>query len=329
MRGRMRTIGGLGLILISALLTWQGVLSPANAQATLKQPGDHDLVIMVGKLKRHFILHVPTGYQAGKAVPLVVMLHGHGGTARAMSKVGWSEEADKEAFLVAYPDAQRAKADQPPGKDNVPTWNDGSGRDGLDTTLDDVGFIKALLGFVSTKLSVDAQRVYLAGFSQGGVSTFNFGISLSDQIGAIGVASAPFAPKDDATLKLAHPMPLVYLIGTADKLNPIDGGEAPNLVTGETRTAPPVQDTIDAWLVLNTCSARPTVIVDEHGVHGQAYVCQPDFELDYYTIEGLGHMWSLGPGPGTRDLPENKLSGVETMWAFFSKFTLSGETPQH
>jgi polyhydroxybutyrate depolymerase len=329
MRGRIRAMLRLGLILMGAMLTWQGVLTSANAQAALKQPGDHDVVIIVGKLKRHFILHVPTSYRDSKAVPLVVMLHGHGGTGKAMSKVGWSEQADKDTFLVAYPDAQRPNPDQPPSKDNVPTWNDGSGRDGINASVDDVGFIKALLGFVSTKLSVDPQRLYLAGFSQGGVTTFNLGVALSDELAAIGVASAPFAPKDDSTPKLAHPLPLVFIIGTADKLNPIDGGEAPNSLTGGTRTAPPVQDTIDAWLALNACSATPTVMLDQNGVHGQAYVCQPNFELDYYTIDGMGHTWSLGPRPGSGDLPENKLSGVQTMWEFFSKFTLSGAMPQN
>src|SRR5215813_8546308 len=143
MRGHYRRTIALGVILCSAVLIWQGVLMPASAQEVLKQPGDHDVVIMVDKLKRHFILHVPTAYQDGKAVPLVVMLHGHGGTAKMISNAGWSEQANEDTFLVAYPDALRIKPDQPPSKDNVPTWNDGSGRDGSNTSADDAGFIKA------------------------------------------------------------------------------------------------------------------------------------------------------------------------------------------
>jgi polyhydroxybutyrate depolymerase len=332
MRGRFKGITRFGLLWLSAFLTWQGVLTPVNAQEWIKQVGDHDVVIMVDKLKRHFILHVPTSYEDSKPLPLVVMLHGHGGTAKAISRVGWSEEADKNLFLVAYPDAERLKPDQPPGPDNVPTWNDGSGREGVNTSVDDMHFLKALLAFVSKNLSVDQQRIYMAGFSQGAATTFNLGVALSDQLAAIGVASAQFAPKDDPTLKLAHPMPLIYMIGTADKLNPLNGGEAPNALTGGTRTTRPIQESIDGWLKLNQCSATPTNILNKMGVVGKAYICPPNFELDYYTIDGMGHTWPLGPRPrtgGNSNVPVNKISGVQTMWAFFSKFTLAVKTPQN
>lgn len=323
-RGMIR----LGVTLLSAVLIWQGVLLSVNAQMPIKQPGDHDIMIMVNKVKRHFIVHVPTNYEDGKAVPLVIMLHGHGGTAKGISNVGWSQVADQEKFLVAYPDALRINPDLPPGKDNAQTWNDTTGRDGSNTNADDVGFVKALLTVLSNRLSVDKQRIYLAGFSQGGLSTFNFGIMLSDQIAAIGVASAPFVTNPDSTPKLTHLMPLVYIIGTADPLNPLNGGEAPNALTGGTRTAKPVQETIDGWLKLNDCDAKATIILDKDGVHGESYNCKPNFEVDYYTIEGMEHTWSIGPRPGKTDAA-NKLNGAQTMWEFFSKFSLSEEKSEN
>src|SRR4051812_4332825 len=102
MTARFKRLMGLALVLLTASMTWAGVVGPASAEDTLSHPGDHDVTLDFGNLKRHFILHVPAGYDAAKPIPLVVMLHGHGGTAKGISKVGWSQEADKETFLVAY-----------------------------------------------------------------------------------------------------------------------------------------------------------------------------------------------------------------------------------
>jgi len=225
-----------GILLLSFVLLSSGILKPALAQDALSNPGDHDVEITVGTLKRAFILHVPTGYNGSMAVPLVVMLHGHGGTAKGISKVGWSEEADSNTFLVAYPQAERAKPNLPVGPGNPPTWNDGSNRAGI-PQVDDISFLRALLSKIATYLKVNKQRIYLAGFSNGAAMTFHAGIAMSDQVAAIGMTAGAFFERADPTLKLAHPMPLIYMIGTSDNLNPLAGDSARDAITGQLVTS--------------------------------------------------------------------------------------------
>src|SRR4051794_26646449 len=160
------------VILSCLVFLSSGLLSLVRAQGTVTVPGDHVVQITVGTVNRTFILHVPTRYDGSAAVPLVLMLHGHGGTAKGIFKVGWSEEADTETFVVAYPQGSLQDPTKPQGKGNLPAWNDGSNRKGL-PPVDDLAFLKAVISYIESNLKVDTQRVYLAGFSNGATLTFH------------------------------------------------------------------------------------------------------------------------------------------------------------
>ena len=70
--------------------------------------------IKIGDLSRTYNLHVPANLPKDKDVTLVLMLHGGGGTpAFAECESKFSDLADREGFLVAYPEGI--------GK----SWNDG------------------------------------------------------------------------------------------------------------------------------------------------------------------------------------------------------------
>ena len=82
-----------------------GCLFTQAAQAG-PDTGSHDETLMHGGVQRHYRLHVPVGYNTQKPVPLVLMLHGRGGNGKGFEQLtGMSAVADKETFLVAYPDA--------------------------------------------------------------------------------------------------------------------------------------------------------------------------------------------------------------------------------
>ena len=94
----------------------------------LKMP-TQERTINVGALKRHYVLHVPASYTGQEPVPLVLMFHGAAGTAQAAIKTtGWVEKAEREGFLVVFPEGTRPDPDKPPLLGNPQTWNDGSGQ---------------------------------------------------------------------------------------------------------------------------------------------------------------------------------------------------------
>src|SRR5687767_12465191 len=127
----------------------------------MRQPGTHRLSLHWAGLERRFLLHVPTGYDGTSAVPVLLMFHGAGGTARwTVQETGWTEKADRDGFLAVFPDGVPANPAEPPSfRRNPQLWNDGSGRGVIGRlNIDDVGFVHALLDQVEAAFTMDPRR---------------------------------------------------------------------------------------------------------------------------------------------------------------------------
>lgn len=88
-------------------------------------------------------MHIPTGYNAASPTPLVFVFHGLTGTGSMMADITkFSPLADQENFIVIYPDGISKKWASPGG------------------SIDDVGFINALIDEISSSYNVDADRIF-------------------------------------------------------------------------------------------------------------------------------------------------------------------------
>jgi len=290
-------------------------------------PGSHTLAIIVDGLERTYIVHVPATYRPKTPSPLVIMLHGGGGTARAaMWETGWAEKADKEGFLVVFPNAMaRDPSRQSSFSSNPQLWNDGSDRFySGQKAQDDVGFISALIDDLAAKFALDRRRVFLTGFSNGASMCFSIGARLSDRIAAIApVAGALwFDPPE-----LRHPVSLCYITGTVDPLNLIEGGE-PKLATGasdsvRSKSKPPVRESIQKWAKALGCEMTPKSVSDFNGVRTETYAsCSNRAEVVYITVEGLGHTWAGGRSilPQSMVGPvSDRINATDVIWDFFNR----------
>src|SRR5262245_51659219 len=95
-----------------------------------RRMGTHPMSLHWGGLERRCLLHTPPGHESLEAVPVVLMFHGAGGTARwTIEETGLTRIADHEGFLAVFPEGVPAKPDEPPSfRRNPQLWNDGSGR---------------------------------------------------------------------------------------------------------------------------------------------------------------------------------------------------------
>jgi polyhydroxybutyrate depolymerase len=302
-----------------------GVTAQASSSMPTKmRPGDHTLDLTHSGLKRHYVVHVPPGYDGKTPVPVVIMFHGGGGKARgAMQETGWSGKADKENFLAVYPEGvPRDPTRRGSFVANPQSWNDGSARSILaaaQQNIDDVGFVNAMLDDLGTKFRIDPRRLYATGFSNGASMAFRAGRELSARLAAI----APVAGSDwlDEP-RPAPPLSLLYLTGTEDPLNPIEGGDI-TLGAKSAGKKPPVREFIQKWVKMLGCAPELKTIHDRDGVKGIAYTsCHENAEVVFYTVAGMGHFW---PG-GMSHLPErivgkssNKISATDVIWEFFRK----------
>lgn len=85
------------------------VWSRTKAASSEELPPQHSrLQITTPGGSREFVIHVPAACDKSLPSPLVLMLHGFGGTAlNAAKETGWSAKADEHAFIIAYPEATR------------------------------------------------------------------------------------------------------------------------------------------------------------------------------------------------------------------------------
>lgn len=125
-------------------------------------------------------------------------------------------------FIAVFPNAlARDLSQRASFAANPQLWTDASGRfyPGQNAA-DDIGFLAALLDEIAARFAVDADRVYATDFSNGASMAFRAGVELAPRLAAIApVAGALWVDPQP----MRRPVPLLYITGTADPLNPIDG----------------------------------------------------------------------------------------------------------
>jgi polyhydroxybutyrate depolymerase len=225
-------------------------------------PGDHRLSLPHEGLDRAYVLHVPP---AADPVPLVMMLHGAGGSADfAAEETGWSDLAHRDGFAVVYPEGVPVRTGKVPKfLTNPQEWTDGSGRGGRD----DVGFLTAVLDDVAGRTDIDPHRVFMTGFSNGAGMTFRFAAERADRLAAIAPVAGHCWVGDP---KPARAVPTFYLVGDADPLVPFAGGRA-RTPWGRVEDRPAVARTLDRWAAaIGTPAGQlqfPVRVIPNHGHH--------------------------------------------------------------
>lgn len=285
-------------------------------------PGTYERTISWNGLDRTYAVHVPECVQDNQPLPVVLMFHGGGGTAKGVSRdAGWKEKADQECFMVIFPDGVPPDPQKPASLTSNPqTWNDGSER--FNQEIDDVGFIAWILETVINEFRVDRSRIYAAGFSNGASLAFLVGIELNETIAAIAPVAGALWIED---FGLESPVSLLYITGTEDPLNPIDGG-VPGLAIGDGEPGggtakPAVEEYIQLWTGALACESQPEIFTSAEGIMKSHFnQCRDTAEVVYYALEGVGHHW---PGGKVR-LPEmlvgkstDVMNATEVIWDFF------------
>ncbi|HKC05523.1 MAG TPA: PHB depolymerase family esterase [Methylomirabilota bacterium] len=271
--------------------------------------------IEVGGLTRTYLLHVPPSLPAGP-VPLVLVFHGGGGNGIGTERLTrFSELADREGLLVAYPEGV--------GRN----WYDGrefaTGSRAHRERIDDVGFVAAALDAIARAHAVDPRRIYATGISNGAVFSHYLAAHLSPRIAAIAPVVGGIADPPDAWLRPERPVSVLILQGTTDPLVPYRGGA---IAFGRGR----IIDTEEAarrWARLDGTAPEPRSTVlpapgkDHCGGLRLTYSGGRDgSEVVLVRLDGGGHTW---PG-GTQYLPEGLIgrvcrdfSATSIIWEFF------------
>lgn len=272
------------------------------------------LDVNVGGQERRALLARAPG--AAAPIPAVIMLHGAGGTAEiAVSQTAWDRKGADQGFLAVFPEGTLRDPARPPEfRRNPRTWNDGSGRGHVARSgVDDVAFLNALIDVLVTAAGADPTAIFLTGFSNGGSLAFRAAGELGGRIAAV----APVAGHCWIEPPPGAVPPLLYLMGDADPLNPIEGGTVLTPWGGE-ETHPAPLRSFQRWSRAAGCAAW-TARHDGPVAWTEAAECSVCVRMG--IIHGHGHIWPGGPRLLPQRLVGRDVSGLDAtdlIWGFFT-----------
>ena len=234
---------------------------------------------------------------ADDGASLVIMLHGSQQyAAAARMRYHWEDVAAAEGIAVAYPEGSGL------------TWNAGGccGPARADQ-VDDVGFILALVDQLIADYDLDPSRVFVTGFSNGGMLAYRLACE-SDRFAAIAPVGATLV------IECGEPSPVSVLAihGDADRAVPLGGGTTDG--SGGIRGLP-IADVNAFWRDVDDC--EEPAVTTEGVVTTSLAVCADEREVGLVMVAGGGHQWpgSLVPN----DASSTAFDATSMIWEFFDR----------
>ena len=271
-----------------------------------------ELRFKVGDTQRRAIL--VNEAPAGQARPAVLVLHGGAGNADMQrQRTGFDAIALREGFTVVYPEGTEWRAGNH-------AWNTGYLLRRKIGTVDDIGYLDALIDLLVKEHRADPSRIYMTGGSNGAMMTFVYGARRPEKLAAIApVVGAMFAFDQ----KPAVSLPILMINGAKDDEVPITGGMSRNPMVRAGQTAPykPLEETVAFWVAANRSQSKPVVEVrDTYTTRTYTATGGGAVTISIIDSEG-GHGW-----PGTQSrrdgtAPIQSFNGSEKVWAFFKSIS--------
>jgi len=260
---------------------------------------------------RQYIVYVPGSYSAITPAPLLFAFHGGSGFANSFmnNEADFRSIADTAGFILVYP---QALADP----------NDGGSTNWLHkepTNHKDQFFVEALIDTLSSEYSIDNDRVYICGYSLGGMFSYELACQINNRIAAMSsVAGAAFLGAF-TYCNLSHPTAVLSICGTDDDIHPY------NDTNGWYFS---VADINNYWSSYNNTDLLPLVdqlpdinTLDNSYVERYSWIngdgCVSVEEL---KINGGGHDW---PSPLSFWANQDINANIE-IWNFVSKYDING-----
>ncbi len=268
------------LLLLATLLM---AISPRMVAQTETRPFSHN------GYNRPYMIHRPAHLADHPAV--VFMLGGIRSTAKTTSEeFNWISESDRNGFLVAFPEPVPTQTDQPADRrNNITFWEMKGSRTHLlapgAQSVDDEGYLLAVIHDVLLRDHADRDRVFFAGFSSGsGAVQLLASRHPQDVRGIVAVAT----PLMDPPPKLARPVSILYVHGDNDEQFSGFEVNSPHFATT------PHGNWV-TWGYLNGCRTQ-TAEKMSWGVQLSWQGCKNSVPVVADLVANFGHEWARKPG---------------------------------
>lgn len=245
--------------------------------------------ITVGGTSRSYNVYAPSNLGEGR--PLLIFCHGYNQDANWMQnsefkndQVSMEAVCDTAKFVVVFPNGINK------------SWDTSGDRD--------INFIKAIIDKMVTQHKIDRNRVYLGGFSMGGMLTYHAMNKIPDLIAAFCPVSG--YPMGGATANTnVRPIPILHIHGTSDETCAFSGA----------------QPALNVWINHNGCPTTATITNNYNGFNGaKMHVWGPGndgVEVRLLELPNKGH-WIC---------KEKQVYTGKEIWNFCKRFSLNKTSP--
>ncbi len=296
-------------------VTPEATAEPLPAGAILDFPGAgaYSVQVVQGSADRAYGVYIPESYVARDTpAPLVIVLHGASGNGLLMeTQTGFDALADEHGFIVSYPDGIEG------------FWADGRpGDPRVSAQVSDIAYVRGIILFLGTKLSIDPARVYLVGYSMGGMLALRAGCELADRVTAVASVASTMPEYVVPYCQNSAPIGVAFVIGTDDTSIPWVG--QPRQGTGYMSA----NNSLAYWAAHNGCTDAETMTVldDTDPADGTRVIlstysaCEGGSAVNLYGVYRGGHTWPSRPSPIGFDAGavSNDIDATQVIWDFFS-----------
>lgn len=312
---RTNRVRAVLLVVATTVLLASAVACPKELKVHGPQadPKNKEIALKFGGRDRFALVHAPVSYKPGTPMPVVLVFHGGGGfpdAVRFQSRM--DEVSDRHGFIAVYP------AGTGNMRNVMLSFNAGACCGyAMSNQVDDVGFTAALLDELEKRYTIDPDRVYATGLSNGGMLVYRLACELSDRIAAIGPVATTLT-LDNCRPK--RPVSVIHFHGVEDPNVPYRGGKGPKSLSQTDYRG--IQETIDTWVRLNGCPTTPTETTRGAATRLAYGPGRDGAEVVLWRIADGGHTWPggeisrlealYGLGKVNRDIVASEL-----MWEFF------------
>jgi poly(3-hydroxybutyrate) depolymerase len=235
--------------------------------------------VQVGGTTREMLVFA-SGIDPGR--PLMISMHGLNQTMYSQYQTNFSTISAANNFVLVYPQAINN------------SWQ-------LWGTVD-IDFILAIIDKMYNEHGIDRDRVYLHGFSMGGMMTYYAATKIADKIAAFAPVSG-YPLGGIAPTNSSRPIPIIHAHG-------IDDGYVPynNVQTS----------CLDPWIARNGCPSTPQ-ITDPYPADNSSPGSSKKYwgpgtygvEVVFLSLAGVGHWYSNSP-----------INTSQEVWDFCNKYSL-------
>lgn len=245
--------------------------------------------IQVGTATRQMIVYAPAGIVQNS--PLVISMHGRGQTMTDQkNQTQFQSVAQANNFVLVFPQS--------------------NGSDWQLWGIADIDFILTIIDEMYKRYGIDRDRVYLSGFSMGGMMSYYAATMIADKIAAFAPVSGFLMSGPNAVS--SRPVPIIHVHGMDDGFVPYSN----------------VQTHIDAWVKRNGCPTAvvtnpyPANVSTSKSIKKYYGPGKEGVEVVSIGVSGVGHWYS------DNNWSADGIFTSQEIWNFCKKYSLKDGVPE-